>query len=193
MRTCLYCGKSANLCCDQNTEVASCQDCVQVIRATVGGMRYASFSPCPEKPGERREKEYQAEQRQKIQAAIQWSVIQIEREQEEMKANSSIQAQKEGKLFALQFRALLTGTKDFEVVSDFAQYLAVNVLGYTSAELANPWTKGFISGWMEEPKTQPDMASAGDLAMINQLRSWLGMPPLEASSPGLLANQESDV
>ena len=192
MRTCLFCGEPTRFCCDQDTEQAACESCIPKIRAAVGGMRYSTFSPCPEKPAERLEREYQARQKQKAENRIIWADAQIEKRDEEMKAQNMKQAQQEGHDFALLFKAMIVETRHFETVSDFAQYFSVNVLGYTSAELANPWTKGFISAWLEQPKPEPTPLANG-MEMVNQLRQMLGMEPLPATIVGLPDGNENDL
>lgn len=72
-----------------------------------------------------------------------------------MKATSAEQALKEGKKFALLLEKLFQKqeTLVFEDVSDFAQYFAIDVMGYRDAEIANAWTRGFISVLMKTPTT----------------------------------------
>lgn len=72
-----------------------------------------------------------------------------------MKASNPEQALREGRKFGTLMTQLFQKQPDlkFEAVSDFAQYFAIDVLGYRDAEIANAWTRGFISILMQTPTT----------------------------------------
>lgn len=85
-----------------------------------------------------------------------------------MKATTIDQAKKEGKQFATLLGGLFQKQVDiqFEAVSDFAQYFAIDVLGYRDAEIANAWTRGFISAFMKTP-TSDELSEQYQNGMIS--------------------------
>lgn len=102
-----------------------------------------------------------------------------------MKASNPEQALKEGKKFGKLLTLLFQKQPDlqFENVSDFAQYFAIDVLGYRDAEIANAWTRGFISVLMKTPTTEElsDQYSQGAISIEDFQR--LIRKAIQAPSP----------
>lgn len=108
-----------------------------------------------------------------------------------MAAKDRTEAQKEGKDFARLLGSLVVKqtTPDFEAVTDFASYMAQSVIGYTDADRANGWAKGFMAKWLEAPKAVGPHTATG-LEQINTMRAWLGMEPLDSSASLLTDGKE---
>lgn len=187
MNSCSWCGGPATLV--SQTGVYACAQHVQVIRDSGPGGPYrgASFGPIPEKPAEKRDRLYRDELKQELGVTPDEYRIPIWQQEKgldpTMKAQSVKQAEAEGREFAQLLRAIIQGTTDYKTVTKFAQYVAGNLLGYTSADLQNPWVTEFISEWLNPalPDSDPDGLN---INTVNTLRKALGMPPLLGSPEG---------
>lgn len=180
---CSQCGRDA-LYCNQTETVFSCEAHVMVLRSQ--SAYGTSFKLIPEKPAERLDRLYRDKTGIELSRTNDDYQIPVWTQERgfdnSMKAQSVKQAEAEGKDFAQLLRAIIQGSTDYKTVTRFAQYVAGNLLGYTSADLQNPWVTEFISEWLNP--AQPDSDPEGiSINTVELLRKALGMPPLLTEGP----------
>lgn len=129
MRNCIFCGSLANFYC-LDCNAFSCFEDVNISRAA---WKY----PC----------------QGRVEGHAFVPIIQVESSTPIMKAANPEMAVKEGRKFGVLLGKIFVKQLDLEFanVSALAQYIAIDVLGYRDAEVANAYTQGFISAIMETP------------------------------------------
>jgi hypothetical protein len=169
MPACLVCGKQTDLLIGTRGQYVCSAHAMLVRNEFAYGLRHESFRP------------YHQELVDKTPEVK--IVEHVKGTKKAMAATNKRDAQVEGKEFARLLGALVVKQSNpgFEAVSDFATYYAQSVIGYSDAERANGWTKGFIAQWIDAQASDPD---ALNVNTVELLRKALGLPPLLEAKNG---------